>query len=321
VVRTYVASTLALAVVLTAGVAASSAVRASSLPAGIPDPAADPVRVALSALRPPTKLAASDRPVVYRNGCHVLTRSVVRARVCTYGDKRATRTVVLIGDSHAAQWFPAFEKATVALHLRLLYLTKSACPGIAVSVRNHGYYRECDRWRESAYALIRKLPRVDLLVVGESAHAALLQRPSKVLITDPSARAREWSAGVRRTVTDLGGVSREIVLLRDTPELGADSARCLVARRGDNRACGAAYSKTSAAPIWHAESSVAQQHPAVGTADFTAAFCTPARCRPVTSTGILRWRDRGHMSATFAALLTPMVETMLRRAMKGQLTN
>jgi hypothetical protein len=333
VVRPYVAIAIVVASAIgiasaTVAIAASGPVAmrppslgGSVLPAQVPDPANDPEHVMLSALRPSAGGAASDRSIVYRNGCHVKAQAPTPAHFCVYGDTTAKRTVVLIGDSHAAQWFPAFDRATRALNVRLVYLTRSACPGEAVSVRVRVYYRACDVWRQNAYALIKTLPRVDLLVIAGSAHHVLLQRQTHVLITSQSARAQEWASGIQRTVAALGAVAHDVVVMRDTPQMSRESGPCLIATNGDNGACGTAYGTASAAVIWQAERGAAQQYPTVGTADFTAAFCTPTQCRPVTSTGILRWRDRGHMTATFGPILTPLVEAMLGRALAGHLTN
>ncbi|HTY72984.1 MAG TPA: hypothetical protein VMI11_11250 [Actinomycetes bacterium] len=52
----------------------------------------------------------------------------------------------------------------------------------------------------------------------------------------------------------------------------------------------------------------------------TSAFCTASRCRPVTSTHVLRWRDRSHMSVTFSRLLSSRVRLMIRSAMAGRLS-
>jgi hypothetical protein len=290
----------------------------------VPDPAKDPAHVDLAAIRPDLAHAASDLPVVYPNGCHVFAPQVTRARFCTYGDPRGTRTVVLIGDSHVAQWFPAFDSAARSAHVKLLYLTKSSCPGETVSVRvwqGNAYYRACDTWRENAFALIKKQKHVDLVVLGGFARHQMVERRTNVHITDPSRRAAEWAAGIRRTVRTLRGVAAGFVILRDTPLPRLDSAHCLLASSGDNRTCATTYGSASSRLFGQTERAVALQFANVGTADFTSAFCTRSRCRPVTSTGVLRWRDQGHMTATFARLLAPEVRFMLERALAGDYTN
>ena len=290
----------------------------------IPDPAKDPAHVRLAAVRPAPGSASSDLPVVYPNGCHVFAPQITRAHFCIYGDRHATKTVVLIGDSHVAQWFPAFDVAARSAHVKLLYLTKSSCPGETVSVRvwqGNAYYRACDTWRDNAFALIKQQKHVDLVVMGGFARHQMVERRTNIHITDPQARAKEWAAGIRRTVKTLGGVAGGFLILRDTPLPRLDSPHCLLSSGGDNNACQTSYGSASSDLFGQTERTVAQEYANVGTADFTSAFCTPIRCRPVTSTGILRWRDQGHMTATFARLLAPQVQFVLQRALAGHYTN
>ena len=50
-----------------------------------------------------------DLPTIYGDGCHLDQRTVT-PKVCVFGDPSSSTTVVLFGDSHAAQWFPALER-------------------------------------------------------------------------------------------------------------------------------------------------------------------------------------------------------------------
>jgi hypothetical protein len=287
-----------------------------------PKPAKDPVRVSLSSLHPAAGSAAFDAPVVYRNGCHVRSHPATHPHFCVYGDTSATRTVVLFGDSHAAQWFPAFNAAAKSEHLKLLYITKTACPAASVSVlAGSALYRGCDTWRDNAIALIRKRGHVNLVVLAGSAQTSITKRHTAQLISNATARAKEWRLGVRRTVLALRGVADDIVIMRDTPHMRVTAGSCLQSTGGNNRACQTTYAAATATRFTASERQVARGYSDVGTADFTTAFCTTTRCRPVTSTLVVRWRDRSHMTATFAKLLAPSVRTMFRRALAGRLTN
>jgi hypothetical protein len=62
--------------------------------------------------------------------------SAVRSPACVYGDPRSSRTVVLFGDSHALQYFPAVERIALARGLRLVHLGKAALArGYAATLR------------------------------------------------------------------------------------------------------------------------------------------------------------------------------------------
>ena len=57
-------------------------------------------------LRPTLNDAAGDEARPQRDGCHLTLDSGVRPGECVYGPADAGKTVVLLGDSHALQWFP-----------------------------------------------------------------------------------------------------------------------------------------------------------------------------------------------------------------------
>ena len=88
-----------------------------------------------SNLVPSLALASADNPVVYSNGCH-LGFLQTQPGACAFGDPSSATTVVLFGDLHAAQWFPALAQLADADHFRLVSMTKSACSAADVRVWN-----------------------------------------------------------------------------------------------------------------------------------------------------------------------------------------
>jgi len=76
--------------------------------------------------------------------------------------------VVLFGASHALQWFPALARAAKARRWRLVALTKTTCPPVALSFWSPVLgrpYRECDQWRANMLARIRA-ERPSVVVLG-----------------------------------------------------------------------------------------------------------------------------------------------------------
>ena len=57
-----------------------------------------------------------------------------RAALCPRGDEDASRTVVVIGDSHARVWIPAFDLITDDSGWRAYYLVKPQCTAAHVTV-------------------------------------------------------------------------------------------------------------------------------------------------------------------------------------------
>ena len=94
--------------------------------------------------------AKENRPRMYADGCHLDLREA-KSPACVYGDPSSQTTVVLFGNSHAMQWFPALEELAKQRDWRLLGFSKSACPAAEIYVYSTGLrreYRECDEWHE-----------------------------------------------------------------------------------------------------------------------------------------------------------------------------
>jgi peptidoglycan/LPS O-acetylase OafA/YrhL len=106
------------------------------------------------------------------HGCHVGYDATAPARGCVFGDTQAPRTVVLIGDSHAAQWFPALERLATHERFRLIAWTKSGCPlapGVHVYLPAIGRdYTECAAWTTSVLRRLEAMPRPSMVILGRT---------------------------------------------------------------------------------------------------------------------------------------------------------
>lgn len=90
-----------------------------------------------------------DNPRIYADGCHLEPADVDVRDECVYGDDGPL--VLLAGDSHAAQWFPALETLAEDRGYRLASLTKSSCPLADFPIELFGKgreYTECLEWNE-----------------------------------------------------------------------------------------------------------------------------------------------------------------------------
>src|SRR3954453_1063178 len=67
------------------------------------------IQASATAVRPSPSRANADRSLAYADGCHLPDRAT-RSPNCAYGDAESATTVVLFGDSHAMQYFPALQR-------------------------------------------------------------------------------------------------------------------------------------------------------------------------------------------------------------------
>ncbi|MEU0192429.1 acyltransferase family protein [Streptomyces afghaniensis] len=256
-----------------------------------------------SNLAPPLPKVKSSRSAVYRDGCHA-DHSTTRARPCVYGDRSSSRTIVLFGDSHAAQWFPALQRLANARGWKLVSLTKASCKVADVTiVSDHKPYTACDTWRSDAIARIRTL-RPDLVVVSSS-DAGDPARPA----ADP---LHQWTTGFENTFRDLGTSGARVAALLDTPWPKGDPIDCAARNSVQLRSCAhhlpeATRDATRGAAIRTAASATAT----------TVIDPTPWLCAsrtgicPVVVADTAVYRDDSHLSEAYAEALTPVLAPSL----------
>jgi SGNH domain-containing protein len=238
------------------------------------------------------------RSAVYQDGCHAGYEST-RTPACVYGDPTSDTVVVLFGDSHAAQWFPALDRLAHERHWKLVSLTKASCKTAEVTiVYQGGPYTSCDAWRARAVARIGSL-HPDLVVVssseaGDPAHPA----------GDPQ---RQWTDGFIDTFRALGRSGVRVAALLDTPWPASDAVECAAAHplrldRCANRLPRAIRdaSRRSAVRDAAAETGATVIDPARW-------LCTGAGSCPVLAGNTLVYRDDSHIAETFARSLAPVL--------------
>ncbi|MBA3495912.1 MAG: acyltransferase, partial [Gemmatimonadales bacterium] len=100
--------------------------------------------------------AATDRSALYRTEC-LWVQPNEAPRECVFGDSLSTTVVVLLGDSHAAHWFPAVQRMAEERRWRLVAILKPGCPPADVPVYDLLAGRQtenCRDWRRYAIARV-----------------------------------------------------------------------------------------------------------------------------------------------------------------------
>ncbi len=164
------------------------------------------------------------KPKVYLDDCHVNNGEVLSGD-CTYGDKSSSKTIVLYGDSHAAQWFPALEKLANENGLKLISLTKSACPAPEVKKVQIGAYknRDCFKWRENSIKRMQQIKPAAIILSGFQHFDVPDSFPS---------RQSWWADGQKLAYAHLVGASSKLIYISDTPHPKRDIPNCLAAKGG-----------------------------------------------------------------------------------------
>jgi SGNH domain (fused to AT3 domains) len=153
-------------------------------------------------------------PKVYSNSCH-LSQIETTPKWCAYGDLDSKFKVVLVGDSHAAQWFPALEKLALKNNFKLLSLTHSSCPFVYLE-----FYAQCKQWNSNVVKLINRW-NPDVLVW---ANLITLNYPT----APPTNITKEaWEVGFQNRLNQIKIKKKHIVYVQDSPYPNFDILNCL----------------------------------------------------------------------------------------------
>ena len=228
-----------------------------------------------------------EKPDVYGDGCHV-NYGETKSGYCTYGDKESSNTIVLYGDSHAAQWFPVLEKMAIERGFKLVSLTKSACPAVDAKRPDQGAFKmvHCTKWRENS---IKRIAEIQPLAVITSSFQYFTPANSSI------SRAQWWNDGQRKLLKGLRGSTNNLIYISDTPRPLRDIPNCLASR--DSKVCDSTErSKVSVIPGFD----VINPNPWL-----CSSYC------PAIVEGTVAYRDASHISVDMALKLLPKLDAAL----------
>jgi peptidoglycan/LPS O-acetylase OafA/YrhL len=247
------------------------------------------------------------RPQMYADGCH-LNPSETETPECVYGNPSSKTTVVLFGDSHAMQWFPALNEIAKERNWRLVGLTKAACPPAEVHIHNAGLrrtYRECDEWRE------RMLERIvqdedPNLIVTSSLPTYRPREDGERLDRDASDEA--MVEGYASTLRKLAGTGAAVALIEDVPHPDKNIPECVSRSLDHLEEC--AIPKNKAFDYPKVNALAAEEIEGVNYIDPTPVVCLERVC-PAVVGDVLVYRNGAHLTATYVRTLTPWLKKQL----------
>ncbi len=224
---------------------------------------------------------------------------------CDYGTTGGTKRVFIVGDSHAVHWLPALELIAENANWQITGLTKSSCAFTdeLLGFSNAGAsreYVECKIWGERVLQqLLQEKP--DLVILSHSARHAL---PGG----RPGAADDVVARGILRHTKALREAGIKVAAIQHTPWQQQDVPRCMARRGASVESCSASedvaiYPGTIARAV--------AMDPSIELIETLPYFCQAGTC-PVVIGGVLVYRDKHHLSATYAKTLAPILERKLR---------
>jgi peptidoglycan/LPS O-acetylase OafA/YrhL len=251
-------------------------------------------------VHPSLRAAGTDAETLEADGC-LLGQPQTKPPKCVYGDKHGTYTVALVGDSHAAHWFPAILAIAKDRGWRLVPFIKLSCRFLDMPLYSHWYqrmYTECDTWRDNVVARLKAL-KPDLVIEASIRDLVTTNATDKDPVHQGEAMAR--------LLEEVPGAKAIIV---DTPISRYNVPTCLSSHRSDVRPCETSRSFALGASPGVVERTAAA---ALGASliDVTPIMCPGDSPCPVVIDGMIVYRDNQHMTATFATSLRGYLEAGL----------
>ncbi|MCH7229825.1 acyltransferase [Glycomyces sp. L485] len=255
-------------------------------------------------LTPSLDSAKEDKPLSYEQGCMTMQAGTDLADGCWFGDPDGGKTMVLFGDSHAAQWFPPLNQLAQASGWRMLVLTKAACSAPIVEEFNGERgreYTECTEWRDKAFDEIEEV-EPDLVVASTSDN-------KEVLGGDPDT---EWVDGWIETTERLSGAADEVYVMADTAWGVGNVPDCLSEHPDDARQCVNDLEDAIVFPDRREAAMEAVADAGAKVIDPIPWICDTeeGKC-PVVVGNLLVYRDDNHLSSRFASELAPQLAAVM----------
>jgi peptidoglycan/LPS O-acetylase OafA/YrhL len=208
--------------------------------------------------------------------------------------------VVLLGDSHAGEWYPDVYGIARQHGWDTEVLNKEGCPLAGITVENaaaDGPYSQCGQWRANMFQRLREEPRPKVIFIASLNYYT----------SDNTYLANGW----KTTLAALRAIGAPIVYLRDTPYPNYNVPTCVSGALSDWSAC--SFKRSVA---FHADplmAGTAASHGLAARVDMDDYLCPAADAEcPAVLGGILLYRDNSRVTNTAMSMLLPAVQEQLQ---------
>jgi peptidoglycan/LPS O-acetylase OafA/YrhL len=253
-------------------------------------------------LTPSPSAARDDLNDAYIGDCFTYSTDT-DLRSCEWGDPSSDFRVALVGDSHVGNWVPAFQQLAEDRGWSLTTHMKSACPESAAFKRGSSPEAEssCIEWNRQMATGQHIDEPYDLVVVSHSTRGATYAS-SEIAIEGFLAAWQKYLDG-----------GSTIVVMADNPFNTREVLECLVANADDPLACSVPIDEAFPGPdnMVAAAERIPGRAVVIETSDI---FCSDGFCHAVIGDAVV-YRDVEHLTATFAATLTPIIGQRLDAAL------
>jgi len=254
----------------------------------------------------PSPLAAGRDP----NAPCTRMRRYGTVSACEFGgvsETAATRTIALVGDSHASVMRAPLAVVARKKGWRAISITQTGCPfSTATKVLPEPSRSKCISWNEELPRWFAGHPQVSTVFVTAITGSSVAVPAGKTML-------QAKIAGYRNAWNTLPATVRNIVVIRDTPKVRGDTLECVTRAIADGRAAGPACAVSRGRaldidPGVEAANRAGSDRSEV--VDLTSSMCSSRTCDAVVG-GALVHKDVHHLTRIFATTLAPRLLRMV----------
>jgi len=236
----------------------SSSYKQNSLPA-TPDPKIGASQIGVEA----NELYGQSGCGQVGEGATDITREVP----CTFGDRTATRSVLVIGDSQADMWIPTFDTWGMQEHWKVYRLMKLGCTPWTDPTN----WPQCNQWR----AFVDK----EILKLKPSAVVATAMEATKQT-TSSSLTTKEVESRILRFVSAISSAHAKVFIMQSVPWFFSQGSpdMCLASYPTDISKCNHDSPRSVLAPAMEKAVTLAAATGKVSALKVDQLFCTTKVC-------------------------------------------
>ncbi|MGO4596543.1 acyltransferase family protein [Terrabacter sp. 2RAF25] len=232
------------------------------------------------------------------------SREALTVDICPSGDTKASRTIVLWGDSHIGMWMRPLEQLAKERGYRIVPFTKASCvPLDEVEWYRGKAYPECRKFGQWALDQIARLKPDHILISGFLGTPLVNEAGTGPLQVGQD--TERFTAGAQRMLSKVHSrlPGTTVTVFSDVSILDQDAGKCLGSKRATMGTCVKPMSSAVASRNSGWKSATA----ATGARylDLLPYFC--AETCPIVVGNTIVYRDSNHITSTYAQRLKPVL--------------
>jgi peptidoglycan/LPS O-acetylase OafA/YrhL len=259
-------------------------------------------------LPPPDQISQS----VYRRAGCLDDLAASTPKPCAFGDTvNPVRTVALVGDSAAGEWFDALDAIAAQRHWKLVTELHSSCPWTAAVMLNPngvGTFTACHAWGAAVLHDLVATIRPDAVLTSDYPNMGTPAHPAR----ESPAAVAEIGAGMAQYWASLENAGISVTAIKESPDLGENVPACVERHSAELARCDVPRS-TAVLRNSPVSEAAKQMRGTVAVVDANSLICGPKACAPVVG-NVLVYSDNHHLTWYYSRSTAPFIEPLLLRA-------